>query len=80
MGVEAEDPGPEPTDEPRTPCGTCKGAGSVSAAAAETWRRSGEASATTFEADMVRVAQRMNAVETAPSAHSGEPPTLTVVD
>ena len=65
LGVEVEDPGPEPTDEPRAKCGTCKGAGSVSAAVAESGRRSGEASAATFEADVARVAERMTTIEAA---------------
>jgi hypothetical protein len=33
-----------------------------------------------FESDLVRVAQRMDALENATSAHRGEPPTFTVVD
>jgi hypothetical protein len=80
LGVQFPDPGVEPTDEPRTACGLCRGAGVVSAVTAASWRRRGIRGGTRFEADLVRVAERMSMLEVASAAEERVTPTLTVVD
>ncbi len=75
LGVEFPDAGDEPTDGQQVACGRCRGAGVVAKALAEAFG-SAQTAASSFEADLMRVATTMNAVEYAGVADDGGTPGL----